>query len=117
MRGKNVSPSRRRWSYNARLQLSYRLPNGSMRWVEAVTPSGNFNWTSVQLSDWIPAGSSGGIIYLGLDNGSGEIEFNLSTLKISALGEEAEQPEAIAPDLARELELIESRMRRMLLSG
>lgn len=117
MRGKNVSPSRRRWSYNARLQLSYRLPNGSMRWVEAVTPSGNFNWTSVQLSDWIPAGSSGGIIYLGLDNGSGEIEFNLSTLKISALGEETEQPEAIAPGLARELELIESRMRRMLLSG
>lgn len=117
MRGKNVSPSRRCWSYNARLLLSYRLPNGSIRWVEAVTPSGNFSWTSVMLSDWIPAGSSEGIIHLGLDNGSGEVEFNLSTLKITALGEEAEQPEAIAPVLARELELIESRMRRILLSG
>lgn len=117
MRGKNVSPSRRSWNYNARLLLSYRMLNGGIRWVEAATPTGDFDWTRVVLSDWIPSGASDGTIYLGLDNGSGEVEFDLSTLKIAVWDETAEPPETVSPQAARELDLIESRMRNALLSS
>lgn len=56
---------------------------GQEEWPGIARVLGTFGWKSGAFSENIPKGAKTGILRLGIENASGEAEFDLSTLKIS----------------------------------
>ena len=115
-RGRNISEPAQ--SFNGgKVMLYFQDRNGREYWPGAAVPRGTFDWTTIKVLTMVPKGAHSGRFRLGLQESSGEIEFDLSSFKVGVPGIEKEEKLPLTPDLARELDLIESRMRAELLKG
>ncbi|MBS1369005.1 MAG: hypothetical protein HPZ91_03515 [Lentisphaeria bacterium] len=115
-RGRDVSTPAQPYN-GVKFLLYYKTPNGGEHWPGAEIPKGTFGWFESKISEDIPQGTEKGTLRLGLQESSGWVEFDLSTLRIGVPHEEEEQKLPVTPELAKELDLIESRMRERLLAG
>lgn len=115
MRGRNISKPLQPFN-GVKVLLYYKTPKGGENWPGAENPIGTFDWRTSSFSTDLPRDVKQGVFRLGLQESSGEVEFDLSTLRIGVQGEEKEEYIPATPEMEKELALIESRMREALLA-
>ena len=115
MRGRNISKPLQPFN-GVKVLLYYKTPNGGENWPGADTPIGTFDWRLSSFSAVLPRNVTQGVFRLGLQESSGEVEFDLSSLRIGLQKEEVEEFVPATPEQEKELALIESRMREALLA-
>ncbi len=81
-RAREVSPPLKRWN-GVKFMLSYRDGDGRSYWHHPSGLQGSFDWTELNFVCSISPSADTGLLKLGLQDSSGEVEFDLSTLKIS----------------------------------
>ncbi len=83
-RAKDVSKPRA--SYNGvKFMLFYTDPSGQPMYPGAGAPVGTFDWRKLTFTFSIPSGVAEGILNLGLQDSSGEVEFDLSSLTVQSV--------------------------------
>ena len=115
LRGRDISKPFQPFN-GVKVLLYYKTPNGGENWPGADLPVGTFDWRTATFSTELPRNVNEGVFRLGLQESSGEVEFDLSTLRLGAPPEEKEEYLPLTPELEKELTLIESRMRNALLA-
>ncbi len=114
VRGRNVSKPPQPYN-GVKFLLYYKSPKRGEQWPGAVNPQGTFDWRETKIVEDILPDAAEGVLRLGLQDSSGQAEFDLSTFRFGVLGEETEKV-PVTPETAKELDLIESRMRERLLT-
>ena len=115
VRGKDVSQPPQPYN-GVKFMLYFKNAAGVEFWPGAEIPRGTFDWREAAIFADVPPGITAGILRLGLQESSGEVEFDLSSLRITTLCGPEEKRLPLTADLIRELDLIESRMRERLLT-
>lgn len=115
VRGRNISEPAH--GYNGGKVMLYCRDRSNLEyWSGAKVPRGTFDWTLVKGLTMVPEGAHSGRFRLGLQESSGEIEFDLSSFQLGVPEVEEEELLPVAPEMEKELALIESRMRDALLA-
>ena len=84
-RGRNISEPAQ--SFNGgKVMLYFQDRNGREYWPGAAVPRGTFDWTTIKVLTMVPKGAHSGRFRLGLQESSGEIEFDLSSFKVGVPG-------------------------------
>lgn len=115
VRGKNVSQPQQPYN-GVKFMLYFKNAAGVEFWPSANIPKGTFDWREAAIFADVLPGITAGILRLGLQESSGEVEFDLSSLRITTLCSPEKDRVPLTDDLVRELDLIESRMRECLLT-
>ena len=114
MRGKNISQPLH--SYNGiKVMLFYQDRNGKKNYYDTGEPAfyGTFDWRPTAACVLIPPGAHNGRFRLGLQESSGEVEFDLDSFRITLPGH-VEKPQPLSPEQEKEFDLVQSRMRAEL---
>lgn len=78
VRGKDVSQPPQPYN-GVKFMLYFKNAAGVEFWPDAEIPKGTFDWREAAVVEDIPAGVTEGILRLGLQESSGEVEFDLSS--------------------------------------
>ena len=102
LRGRDISKPFQPFN-GVKVLLYYKTPNGGENWPGADLPVGTFDWRTATFSTELPRNVNEGVFRLGLQESSGEVEFDLSTLRLGAPPEEKEEYLPLTPELEKEL--------------
>ena len=116
MRGRNVS--RPLHAFNGvKVLLHHKSGTGGEHWAGASNPTGTFDWRSSTVSTALPYDAVQGVLRLGLQESSGEVEFDLSSLRVGVPAELPEEEAPLSPEQEKEFAQMESRLRKQLLAA
>ncbi len=83
-RAKEVSVPRQKWN-GVKFMLNYRDGNNQEYWHHPSNLQGSFDWKELAFTCSIAPTAEKGALRLGLQDSSGEVEFDLATLKVFSL--------------------------------